>query len=143
MNSRPTLPPGLHIDPTPTAQQQTKNLSKSAKKNEKRRQKRQDKSVGDKSGDDSGKDDVSETRDTLSGLSLSAGQKEPTGGRVATAPPDKRAKTLRKKLRQIDDLQAKIDSKEIEEPTHDQLEKLSKRADVEAELDKLIAEFGV
>ncbi|XP_071803741.1 partner of Y14 and mago-like [Asterias amurensis] len=143
MNSRPTLPPGLHIDPTPTAQQQTKNLSKSAKKNEKRRQKRQDKSVSDKSGDGSGKDDVSETTDTLSGLSLSAGQKEQTGGRVATAPPDKRAKTLRKKLRQIDDLQAKIDSKEIEEPTHDQLEKLSKRADVEAELDKLIAEFGV
>ncbi len=142
MNSKPTLPPGLNIDPDPP--KETKSLSKSAKKNEKRKQKRQDKSVSDRSGDGLCKDELSETTNTLSGLNVSADQNEPQiGGRVATAPPDKRAKTLRKKLRQIDDLQAKIDSKEIEAPSHDQLEKLSRRAEIVAELDKLIAEFGV
>lgn len=46
----------------------------------------------------------------------------------------KRVKALRKKLRQMDDLQAKIDSGELENPDKTQLEKLARRDTVQKEL---------
>jgi len=49
----------------------------------------------------------------------------------------KRIKALKKKLRQMDDLQAKIDSGEIAKPDKTQLEKLARREGVQKELDQL------
>ena len=138
MNSRPTLPPGLNNTsgtscPKEVVKEPEKSLSKSAKKNERRKHKRQEKSAADVSGD---KHSVTKTLEAMSLTSQNT-------GRTVTAPPDKRAKTLRKKIRQIDELQAQIDSGEIESPSNDQLEKIARLDEIQTELDKLITEFGV
>lgn len=62
-------------------------------------------------------------------------------GTVYTSNPDdlklKRVKNLRKKLRQIEELQEKIDSGELVNPEATQLEKLSRREEIEKELAEL------
>ncbi|XP_022090724.1 partner of Y14 and mago-like [Acanthaster planci] len=152
LNSRPTMPPGMHHDPDPPPEAkpepETRSMSKSAKKKEKRKQKKQERAA-----DDSGRsvheppDDISQKlADVSLSPALTAGDTDAATqrtGRAPSAPPDKRAKTLRKKLRQMEELQAKIDSGELASPSKDQLEKLARRAEVEEELEKLIAEFGV
>ncbi|XP_038044948.1 partner of Y14 and mago-like [Patiria miniata] len=152
VNSRPTLPPGLNSDPDPPSElklaPETKNLSKSAKKKEKRKQKKQEKAADEGHASQEQTEEVSRK---LAGVSLSSAGVGDTDaaaaaqrtGRAPSAPPDKRAKTLRKKIRQMEEIQAKIDSGELESPSKDQLEKLSRRAEVEEELERLVAEFGV
>ncbi|MGH0139844.1 UNVERIFIED_CONTAM: hypothetical protein FKN15_025733 [Acipenser sinensis] len=49
----------------------------------------------------------------------------------------KKIKNLKKKLRQVEDLQQKLDSGEVTEPTPEQLEKLARRKALEAEIAEL------
>ena len=60
----------------------------------------------------------------------------PAGQKQAGASRDrlKRERALRKKLKQIRDLEERIASGEIGKPDHDQLAKIAKKADIEAEL---------
>ena len=53
----------------------------------------------------------------------------------------KRERALRKKLKQIRDLEEKIASGEISKPDRDQLAKIAKKADIEAELQDLSESF--
>ena len=55
---------------------------------------------------------------------------------VATDPA-KKLRNLRKKLRDIESLEAKLSSGEIQNPEKEQLEKVSRKADVEQEIKEL------
>ena len=57
------------------------------------------------------------------------------GGDAAPADLEKRLKNLKKKLRQVEALQAKIDSGELKDPSKEQLEKLQRRAALEEEIE--------
>ncbi|XP_044730303.1 partner of Y14 and mago [Chrysoperla carnea] len=54
-----------------------------------------------------------------------------------TSDPAKRLKNLKKKLREIDTIEQKIKSGEIKNPIKEQLEKVSRRKEVMAEIQKL------
>lgn len=156
--SKPDLPPGLNpSEAAPAKQQQqqqqkipgcgdseTAGLSKSAKRNMKRKEKRKQQHQGQ-----DGDADVESVSDAVENVSISE------GGEAAnkTAPPDsvsspddssaaaaekaKKIKNLRKKLRQVEELQQKVDSGEIKEPTKDQLEKLGRAKALQDELQQL------
>ncbi|XP_072028753.1 partner of Y14 and mago-like [Amphiura filiformis] len=118
MNSKPKLPPGVHVEPAKP--EPPKNLSKSAKKNERRKQKRKVQQ---------GSENMNDLSQKVESVSISSPS--------STATPvdsEKRAKTVRKKLRQIEELQKKIDSGEIATPSKEQLEKLSRKQEWEEEL---------
>ena len=121
VDSIPKLPPGVH-------EEQSKQLSKNQKK---RKNKKKD-------GNDSQTCEVVEVTEKMQSAKVTA------GGTVYTSNPDdlkvKRVKNLRKKLRQIQDLQAKIDSGELVNPEATQVEKLSRREEIEKELEELEAE---
>ena len=116
-NSKPSLPPGAYEEEKP--------LTKNQKKNERRKQKRKD----------AKQDDVGE------GSKVEEVTNKLQSTQITTSGPDdlkiKRIKNLTKKLRQIDELQSKIDSGEIQQPEATQLEKLSKRSEIEKELEEL------
>jgi len=125
VNSIPKLPPGVH-------EEESKQLSKNQKK---RKNKKKD-------GNDSQGCDVAEVTEKMQSAKVS--NVATAGGTVYTSNPDdlkvKRVKNLRKKLRQIQDLQAKIDSGELVNPEATQVEKLSRREEIEKELEELEAE---
>ncbi|KAM7301500.1 partner of Y14 and mago [Ixodes scapularis] len=72
---------------------------------------------------------------------------EETQKSAATAPaaavtdPAKRLRNLRKKLRDIDALKLKIESGELANPEKEQLEKLARRSEVEAQIEELELEL--
>ena len=51
-----------------------------------------------------------------------------------TTDPTKKLRNLRKKLRDIEALEAKLDSGEVKNPEPEQLEKVARKAQVEAEI---------
>lgn len=123
-------------------------LSKSAKRNMKRKEKRKQQQHPGQDGDA----DVDSVSDAVENVSLSEGGK--SSNKTATAPaaavsvssPDdssaaaeksKKIKNLKKKLRQVEELQQKVDSGEIQEPTKDQLEKLARAHAIQVELEQL------
>lgn len=117
----------------------TSPLSKSAKKNLKRKEKKRQQAA------------LNEVSESLSQVNIqsekSAGKQCETAelnsvtAASVTSPqdPQKRLRNLRKKLKQIDELQSKIDSKEIIEPTKEQIEKLNKREAILEEMEALEA----
>lgn len=125
VDSIPKLPPGVH-------EEESKQLSKNQKK---RKSKKKD-------GNDSQRCEVEEVTEKMQTAKVS--NAATAAGTVYTSNPDdlklKRVKNLRKKLRQIQDLQAKIDSGELVNPEATQLEKLSRREEIEKELEELEAE---
>lgn len=125
VDSIPKLPPGVH-------EEESKQLSKNQKK---RKSKKKD-------GNDSQRCEVEEVTEKMQTAKVS--NAATAAGTVYTSNPDdlklKRVKNLRKKIRQIQDLQAKIDSGELVNPEATQLEKLSRREEVEKELEELEAE---
>uniref|UniRef100_A0A4W3H9F8 PYM homolog 1, exon junction complex associated factor n=1 Tax=Callorhinchus milii TaxID=7868 RepID=A0A4W3H9F8_CALMI len=138
--SKPDLPPGLNPEEANKGKQQPKQdgdtvgLSKSAKRNlkrkEKRKQQQQEKGEGEA--------DVEELSQSLQKTAVSGGGHSPLGlGDSETSERAKKIKNLKKKLRQIDDLQQKLDSGEIKQATKEQLEKLSRRKALEEELEDL------
>ncbi|XP_053564111.1 partner of Y14 and mago isoform X2 [Bombina bombina] len=134
--SKPDLPPGMSpVDvPAGKAQQPSKpdsetNLSKTAKRNLKRKEKRKQ--------EKGEREVVEETRNELEKVTISEPAVLKDGSENASAEKAKKIKNLRKKLRQIEDLQQKIDSGEIKQPTKEQQEKLGRRKALEEELEDL------
>ncbi|XP_078545206.1 partner of Y14 and mago isoform X2 [Lissotriton helveticus] len=161
--SKPDLPPGLSADEAPAGKTVQKaesesGLSKTAKRNMKRKEKR-------KQQHDKGEpDDVEELCQAIGRASVKAdvgvrqssadgdaksqqnsaeGYAKPAAAQhVPTTDPAaieraKKIKNLRKKLRQVEDLQQKIDSGELKELTKEQKEKLGRRQALEEELEDL------
>lgn len=126
VNSISQFPPGVHGE-------ESKQLTKNQKK---RKNKKKD-------GNDSQRCEVAEVTEKMQSAKVS--NASTAAGTVYTSNPDdlkvKRVKNLRKKLRQIQDLQAKIDSGELENPEATQVEKLSRREEIEKELEELEAEL--
>ncbi|XP_019960301.2 partner of Y14 and mago [Paralichthys olivaceus] len=153
--SKPDLPPGMSSsEAEPTKQQQKipgcvdsegANLSKSAKRNMKRKEKRKQQQHQDQDGDV----DVESVSDAVENVSISDGgeSSNKAAAPASVSPADdsssaaaekiKKIKNLKKKLRQVEDLQQKVDSGEIEQPTKDQLEKLGRLKALREELRQL------
>lgn len=158
--SKPDLPPGLNpSEAAPPKQQQqqqqqkipgcgeseTAGLSKSAKRNMKRKEKRKQQHHQGQDEDA----DVELVSDAVENVSISEGGDSAN----KTAPPAsvscsedsseaaaekaKKIKNLKKKLRQVEELQQKVDSGEIKQPTKDQLEKLGRAKALQEELEQL------
>ena len=126
VDSIPKLPPGVHIEET----QPSKNQKK--RKNKK------------KGASDSQRCEVENVTEKMQSAKVSTAVSSTAAGTVYTSNPDdlklKRVKNLRKKLRQIEELQAKIDSGELMNPEATQLEKLSRREEIEKELEEFEVE---
>ncbi|XP_040007733.1 partner of Y14 and mago [Xiphias gladius] len=157
--SKPDLPPGLNpseaAPPKQQQQQQQKipgcadseaaGLSKSAKRNMKRKEKRKQQQHQGQDGDA----DVEEVSDAVENVSISEGGESSNkmAAPASVSPPDdssgaaaekaKKIKNLKKKLRQVEELQQKVDSGEIKQPTKDQLEKLGRAKALQDELRQL------
>lgn len=158
--SKPDLPPGMSpseaAQPKQQQQQQQKipgcgdneaaGLSKSAKRNMKRKEKRKQQQQQDLDGDA----EVDSVTDGVENVAISGGgdtlNKTPAAASVPVSSPDdssaaaekaKKIKNLKKKLRQVEELQQKVDSGEIKEPTKDQLEKLGRALALQDELQRL------
>ncbi len=147
--SKPDLPPGMSpADAAPSNKQsvipgcaasETPSLSKTAKRNMKRKEKRKQHQTPDE--DDA---EVESARSAVESVSLSENRAK---GPVAAGPaPDepsaasekvRKIKNLMKKLRQIEELQQKLDSGEITEPSKDQLEKVGRAPALREELEQL------
>ncbi|XP_077339574.1 partner of Y14 and mago [Lithobates pipiens] len=136
--SKPSLPPGLsHQEPPANKTQQSTKpetetaLSKTAKRNMKRSQKRKQ--------DKGEREPVEEARQELEKVNISetTEAKDKMTNENPAAEKAKKLKNLRKKLRQVEDLQQKIDCGEIKQPSKEQLEKLSRRKALEEEIEDL------
>ena len=132
-------------------------LSKTAKRNMKRKEKRRQQQQGQEGGgapEDGGgatEDGDGATEDVGVEALTAAVEKAELGEEEqrdeappqADAPCDtaadraKKIKNLRKKLRQVEDLQQKLDSGEIKHPTKEQLEKLGRAKALQEELQEL------
>lgn len=153
--SKPDLPPGMSPSEAALPKQQQKipgcgdseaaGLSKSAKRNMKRKEKRKQQQHQGQDGDV----EVESVNDAIQNVSISEGgeSSNKTAASVSVSSPDdssaaaaekaKKIKNLKKKLRQVEELQQKVDSGEIKEPTKDQLEKLGRALALQDELQKL------
>ncbi|XP_067384706.1 partner of Y14 and mago isoform X2 [Channa argus] len=161
--SKPDLPPGLNPSegaPPKQQQQQQKipgadgeaaGLSKSAKRNMKRKEKRKQQQHQGQDGDL----DVESVSDAVENVSISeisessnkmaapvtvfSTDDSSAAAETAAAAAEmaKKIKNLKKKLRQIEDLQQKMDSGEIKQPSKDQLEKLGRAKALQDELQQL------
>uniref|UniRef100_A0A667YLW9 PYM homolog 1, exon junction complex associated factor n=1 Tax=Myripristis murdjan TaxID=586833 RepID=A0A667YLW9_9TELE len=128
--SKPDLPPGMNpADAAQPKQQQqqkipgcgeseTAGLSKTAKRNMKRKEKRKQQHQSQDGNVDA---EVESVRDAA----------------AAATEKAKKIKNLKKKLRQVEELQQKMDSGEIKQPTKDQLEKLGRAKALQDELQQL------
>ncbi|XP_054645388.1 partner of Y14 and mago [Dunckerocampus dactyliophorus] len=150
--NKPGLPPGMSSSDAETPKQNQKipgcadsdnaGLSKSAKRNMKRKEKRKQQQQQEPEENP----DVASLTVAVENATISAGS-EPSH-KVAAAcgvPSDdssaaekaKKIKNLKKKLRQVEELQQKVDSGEIKQPTQDQLEKLARAKALQDELEQL------
>ena len=129
----------------PTTKANAEYLSKGAKKNMKRRENRQKKreemeSEAIEKQYTSIKQDgttVEEITARLASTGVQAKEKNGSGITVSLDDTAKRIKIIRKKLRQIDDLEKKINSGALVNPEKLQLEKLAKKNELEVELNSL------
>ncbi|XP_074537767.1 partner of Y14 and mago [Halichoeres trimaculatus] len=150
--SKPDLPPGMSApEEAPTKQKipgcvdgETSSLSKSAKRNMKRKEKRKQQQQQGPDGDA----DVDSVSDAVGNVAISEGGESSNDTRAAVSVPStdessaaaekaKKIKNLKKKIRQVEDLQQKVNSGEIKEPTKDQLEKLGRALALKEELQEL------
>ncbi|CAK6963793.1 partner of Y14 and mago [Scomber scombrus] len=145
---KPDLPPGLNQADAASPKQipgcvdsETAGLSKAAKRNMKRKEKRKQQQPQGPDGDA----DVESVSEAVENVSISdGGESSDKAAAISVSSPDespaekaKKIKNLKKKLRQVEDLQQKMDSGEIKEPTKDQLEKLGRAEALQAELQQL------
>ena len=154
LKSRPNFPVGLALEEQPktetqlpglSAESTMDNLSKAAKKNLKRKEKKKHKAL--QSNDDA-EDDVNDDFDmaaarSIAAVSLQSSQavQPPTVIRLTPSQDDakleltRHVRALRKKLKQIVDLQTKRDSGVKLEP--EQLAKIERRKEIEDEIEEL------
>ncbi|NXX81958.1 PYM1 protein, partial [Urocolius indicus] len=150
--SKPELPPGLSLEAPAQpgrAESGDAGLSKTAKRNLKRKEKR-------KQQQEKGERDADELIRALDKVSLSGGGDTgppgdggvavpqpacgtgaPADGEAAATEKSRKIKNLKKKLRQVEELQQRLDSGDIKQPTKEQLEKLGRRRALEEELREL------
>lgn len=146
--SKPELPPGLSLEAiAPVNPSRSEGgepgLSKTAKRNMKRKEKRRQQQE---------KGEAEALSRTLEKLSLgetaqlpSAPQGSRAAPTAASDQPDpaaitekaKKIKNLKKKLRQVEELQQRIQAGEVSQPSKEQLEKLARRRVLEEELEDL------
>ncbi len=133
MKSRSNLPPGLNF----VEDEKPKDgavLSKSAKKKLKQKEKKKQAAATS---------EVQELTNSVKSISLSASgaENEATSSKgqcsqgasqedAQVVDPEKKLKNLKKKLRQIEGLEAKINSGELKNPETAQLEKVAKKQEV-------------
>lgn len=139
---------GRYLDqiPSPIVAVDSTSASKAKKKNLKRKQQREKKKNENMKESivmqyESVKSQPSNLTQELSNLDL---KESKDGPKLSAVPPDyseearlKKIKNLTKKLRQINELEEKINNGTIAKPDKSQSEKLSKRKEVEAELNQL------
>ncbi|KAF7669046.1 hypothetical protein LDENG_00254520 [Lucifuga dentata] len=160
--SKPDLPPGLTPSDTTQSKQQQKthgggdcegaSLSKSAKRNMKRKEKRKQQQQqqgqdGEVDGDVDGElESVSSAVESVSILEGGDSSNKAASPVSVSAPGDpsaaaaektKKLKNLKKKLRQVEELQQKVNSGEIKQLTKDQSEKLGRAKALQHELEQL------
>lgn len=142
--SKPDLPPGLNpSDASPAKPQQeteSSGLSKTAKRNMKRKEKRKQQQQQSGADDEDQVEAVSHAVDHLTVTESPAAVSAPDDPSAATSEKAKKIKNLKKKLRQVEDLQSKVDSGEIKQPTKEQLDKLARAQALRDELDQLESE---
>ncbi|XP_006777894.1 PREDICTED: partner of Y14 and mago isoform X1 [Myotis davidii] len=146
--SKPELPPGLSLEAiAPVHPSRSEGgepgLSKTAKRNMKRKEKRRQQQE---------KGEAEALSRTLEKVSLgetaqlpSAPQGSRAAPTAASDQPDpaaitekaKKIKNLKKKLRQVEELQQRIQAGEVSQPSKEQLEKLARRRALEEELEDL------
>ena len=143
MKSKSSLPPGLNQDDVPAKpKEDTTALSKAAKKNLKRKEKKKQQSQEHSNSSDQLANSLAKTSlksDQSNSVNKSEGQGEPN--ETDKGSIEKKIRNLRKKLKQIEDLEAKISSGELKEPQKEQLEKISKKAALLEEMKDLELEL--
>ncbi|XP_061840036.1 partner of Y14 and mago [Nerophis lumbriciformis] len=156
--NKPGLPPGMSSSDAETPKQHSKvpgcvdgdtaGLSKSAKRSMKRKEKR--KQQQQQEPEENENEDVSLLADAVENATISAGSEpsheasrpvvaacEVSSDHSDAAEKAKKIKNVKKKLRQVEELQQKVDSGEVKEPTPDQLEKLARAKALRDELEQL------
>ncbi|NXV57305.1 PYM1 protein, partial [Molothrus ater] len=144
--SKPELPPGLNPEPAPSPPGRgtpgrpeggcdpSPTLSKSARRNLKRKEKRKQQQEKDRENHGDG---LSQELEKI-GLGGGGGGGDSDNGGGGTAGGEKnrgrRMKSLRKKLRQVQELQLRLERGALPEPSREQLEKLGRRRALEEEL---------
>lgn len=142
MKSKPSLPPGFSPEDAAPAKNASAPMSKAAKKNAKRKEK---------------KHQQKESEGAVQGITQSMTQANISSKQDSnkqTQPPAntnnedsdkhevlKKVRTLRKKLKQIEDLERRIESGELKEPEKEQLEKISKKQAIVDEMEELQLEL--
>ncbi|XP_022238740.1 partner of Y14 and mago-like isoform X2 [Limulus polyphemus] len=144
--SKPAFPPGLHPEEVAKTQQAqsganqipgltgtpTPNVSKSSKKKKKKKQQQEVKTI-----DQNLTEDVTKLHICETGLDRNNESSENKTCQETFSDPAKRIKNLKKKLREIVKLEQKIESGEITNPEKDQLEKIARKGEIEAEIEDL------
>ncbi|NXF83745.1 PYM1 protein, partial [Sclerurus mexicanus] len=146
--SKPELPPGLSPDTAPSRplgppQGSEQGLSKAAKRNLKRKEKRkqqQEKATEQQQQEQRDMDGLIPALEKVSvcGDSGTGGTPTPAeggqGDNAGNSERSRRIKSLRKKLRQVEELRQRLEAGGLPQPTKEQLEKLGRRKALEEEL---------
>ena len=151
LKSKPSLPPGMNpadVEASkPKKGDSTAGMSKAAKKNAKRREKKKQQADGEKTMNSvvnsmseakisSNQADKSRLDMNQSGDSkLVANQSDSVGG--GKTETEKKLRNLRKKLKQIEDIEKRIKSGELAKPEKEQLEKVAKKDALISEIEDL------
>lgn len=149
LKSKPSLPPGMNpadAAPAKTDSSASDSMSKSAKKNAKRKEKKkQQKEL---------EGPVQHITQSLAQTNLTAHHSnnskqtvtEPSSSCNSERSADKqevlkKVRQLRKKLKQIEELERRIESGDIKEPDKDQREKIAKKQGIVDEMEELQLEM--
>ena len=121
-----SLPPGVSAD---DGEPSSKAKSKAQKKNELRKLKKKLKNQES--------DDIKDTTEKLDKFNIGNQSSTKAAADDQKQISDSRKRNIEKKLRQITELQKKVDSGEIKEPNAEQIAKLNKKKELEKELASL------
>ncbi|XP_077093806.1 partner of Y14 and mago [Siphateles boraxobius] len=139
--SKPDLPPGMN--PEPALEKHSDGLSRTAKRNMKRKEKR--KQQIQTRPEEEEEEEERAVSEEMHAMKITVEEEEqrvnPEPEPEASDPTEraKKIKSLRKKLRQVEELQLKIRSGELSSPSREQLDKLGRSQALRAELQLLEA----
>ncbi|ELU18030.1 hypothetical protein CAPTEDRAFT_222778 [Capitella teleta] len=139
LKSKPNLPPGLSVE--------AENPETKAKKSKKKKHKKKEEQPPPEASftieevTDSFEQMATKQRRPSQGLLSATPVVTPTGPQ-SNVDAAKRLRNLRKKLKQIDDLKAKVDAGEVKVMEKEQEEKLAKRQEVVDEIEELVQELS-
>ncbi|CAG5133450.1 unnamed protein product [Candidula unifasciata] len=140
VKSKPDYPIGLNPEDVQKMKQAkstspvetTASLSKAAKKNAKRKEKKKQHNTNEGSNID-----IDIATQAVSSVKISETADTATESKSTQEEIMKKIKGLKKKLRQIEDLEAKINSGELKNPEKEQLEKVKKKQNIVDEIEDL------